>query len=166
VTPEDGAAFRERLVRWSPPGPFPTGLLAAQCVPTGPDQAAELEYRDGELSGNAGGQAVSVVLPTLNWKRLATLHVTTDRRTKGAIRGHTSSGASPSASIAVLALLRADTSSVRVFSKDQPPCYCFWSGRSCGGLSPAHLGGDMGPLGGWFRYQPYRWTNRRADHRR
>jgi hypothetical protein len=32
-----------------------------------------LSNRDGELSGNAGGQAVSVVLPTLKWKRRATL---------------------------------------------------------------------------------------------
>jgi hypothetical protein len=73
VTPDDGAGFRERLVRWSPPEPFPTDLLAAQCIPTSPDQAVDLEYRGGGLSGNAGGQAVSVVLPTLKWQRRATL---------------------------------------------------------------------------------------------
>jgi hypothetical protein len=73
VAADDGAGFAERLVRWSPPEPFPMELLATPCVPSGPDHAIDLRYRDGELSGNAGGKAVSVVLPRLKWERLATV---------------------------------------------------------------------------------------------
>jgi hypothetical protein len=73
VAPDGGAGFRERLMSWSPPEPFPADLLSERVFPADPEHAVELTYQDGELTGKAGRSEVSVALPRLKWQRRATL---------------------------------------------------------------------------------------------